>query len=249
MSRSKLIPSLLLGLLFLLILLASAPARLLLAILPAEQLILQGLSGSLWEGTASRVLVKSGSGWLHLGASSWSLSPLSLVVLAPRVEISSHWGRQTLNAVATLHSRNDIEFSDVYLLLDAALLQHFLPVGLVGDIAMQFKEITIRNQYPESATGRIVWQNGGWMSPQGSRQLGSYAVDVQPLASGGLAGEVISLAGDLQANGPIILDQENYSVDVQLSGSGLDDPQLRQALQLLAIPEGDTYRVRLKGSL
>jgi hypothetical protein len=87
------------------------------------------------------------------------------------------------------------------------------------------------------------------MSPQGSRQLGSYAVDVQPLASGGLAGEVISLAGDLQANGPIILDQENYSVDVQLSGSGLDDPQLRQALQLLAIPEGDTYRVRLKGSL
>lgn len=249
MNRSKLIPGSLLGLGLLLILLATAPARLLLAIVPAEQIILQGVSGTLWEGKASRVLVASGAGWLHLGVSRWSFSPLSLLTLAPRVEINSHWGRQTLKAELTLHSSHHIELRQLELLLDAAILQQYLPVSLVGDIAMQFEEITVREQYLESAVGRIAWREGGWLSPQGRRQLGSYALDVQPAASGGVVGEVISLAGDLQANGPVALNQSNYSIDVLLSGPGLDDPLLRQALQLVAIPEGDTYRVKLQGSL
>ena len=249
MSQSKLLPGALLGLVLLFILLANAPARLLLAIVPTEQIILEGLSGTLWSGRASRVLVASGSGWLHLGTSSWRLSPLSLLTFSPRLEVSSQWGRQNLKAEVSLHSSQHIELRQLELLLDASLLQQYLPVALVGDIAVQFEEIVVRDENLETAVGRIVWQEGGWVSPQGRRQLGSYALDVQPATGGGVVGEVISIAGDLQASGPVALKQSDYSIDVLLSGPGLDDQQLRQALQLVAIPEGDAYRVKLQGSL
>ncbi|MEP5569845.1 MAG: type II secretion system protein N, partial [Halioglobus sp.] len=247
--RSKLMPGALLGLGLLIVLLANAPARLLLAIVPDEQIILEGVSGSLWSGRASRVLVASGSGWLHLGTSSWRLSPLSLLTLAPRLDVNSQWGRQTLKAEVSLHSSQYVELRQLELLLDAALLQQYLPVALLGDIAMQFEEVVVRDRNLETANGRIVWQEGGWLSPQGRRQLGSYALDVKPATGGGVVAEVITLAGDLQASGPVALKQSDYSIDVLLSGAGLDDPQLRQALQLVAIPEGDDYRVKLQGSL
>lgn len=245
----KVFPSLVLGLALLVLLLANAPARLLLSVVPSDQVILQGLSGTLWNGRAGRALLASGSGWLHLGATRWKLSPFSLLTLSPRIEVASQWGRQTLVADITLHSQHEVELRQVDLLLDAALLQQYLPVGLVGDIALQFEEILIRDNTLGSAKGRIVWSDGGWLSPQGRRLLGSYAIDVAPLDPGAVRGEVISLSGDLQASGAIELQQSQYSVDVLLSGRGLDDPQLRQALQLVAIPENDDFRVKLQGKL
>lgn len=245
----KVLPSFVLGLALLVLLLANAPARLLLSVVPSDQVILQGLSGTLWNGHAGRALVASGAGWLHLGATRWQLSPLSLLTLTPRIEIASQWGRQTLAADITLHSQTEIELQQVDLLVEAALLRQYLPVGLVGDLSLQFDEILIEGNTLGSAKGRIVWRDGGWISPQGRRLLGSYAIDVASLDPGGVRGEVVSLAGDLQASGTIELQQSQYNVDVLLSGQGLDDPQLRQALQLVAIPQNDDFRVKLQGKL
>ena len=135
------------------------------------------------------------------------------------------------------------------MLVDAALLRQFIPVGLVGDMSAQFERLTIRQQLPTLAEGRIVWQGGGWISPQGRRPLGSYALDIRTSDTGLISGEVITLAGQLEAEGNLQLQQSQYAVDVLLSGSGLQDPQLAQALQLVAAPVDDGFRVRLEGGL
>ena len=246
---SRTVVGLVLGLVLLLLLVASAPARLLTSLLPEQQLILQGVSGTVWRGKASRALVAVQGGWMQLGATEWSLSPLSLLLFSPAVALESHWGRQTLVAELRLQSSDALELSNVDVLLDAGLSRQFLPVGLAGDVNLQFDEILIQDQLPVSASGRLVWQGAGWISPQGRRPLGSYAVDVTTADDGMLLGEVITLAGDLQAQGSLRLQQRQYGIDVTLDGPGLRDPQLTQALQLVAVPQGEGFRVRLDGEL
>ena len=47
----------------------------------------------------------------------------------------------------------------------------------------------------------------------------------------------------------VVLASGNYDVNVLLSGRGLQDPPLQQALQLVASPEDGNYRVQLQGAL
>lgn len=236
------------GLVLVFLLVANAPARILPGLLP-EGIRAQGVSGTLWHGRASRMLVAVQGGWLQLGASEWELNPLSLLLLTPEIELQSHWGRQTLSARVTLRSAGDIDLQSVDLLVDAGLLRQYAPVALVGDFAAQFDQLNIRQRALQSAQGRVVWQGAGWLSPQGRRSLGSYAVDIRTSAEGAISGSVITLAGDLQAEGDLQLRQDQYDIDVTLQGKGLEDPQLRQALQLVAAPAGDGFRVKLAGEL
>ena len=60
---------------------------------------------------------------------------------------------------------------------------------------------------------------------------------------------MVTLGGSLRADGRITLSDGNYDVDVLLAGDGLEDPQLRQALQLVAAPEGKGFRVALQGPI
>ena len=249
MTRSRLIAGLILALALLVYLLASAPARLLLSVVPGEGLILQGVRGTLWNGQASRVLLATGNGWLHLGATQWQLRPLSLLLLSPELAIESQWGRQTVEGDLKLYSEEEFALRGVQVSVDAALLRQYLPVGLEGDFSLQFEKLLVRNEALEEAVGRVVWQNGGWVSPQGPRQLGSYAVDLSTPEPGVIQGQVISLAGDLEAQGEVGLQGPQYSIDVVLSGQGLEDAQLRQALQLAAAPEGGDFRVTPEGGL
>lgn len=235
-------------LLLLFLLVASAPARLLSAILPPGQVTMQGVSGTLWQGVSSRTVAAVEGGYLHLGRVAWSLSPGSLLLFSPRIDIDSQWGNQRIRGELVYNSRGSIDFTNVDALIPAALVQQFVPLELSGNFALLLPRLDVVDAEPRAGEGRIVWQDGAWVSPDGKRPLGSYAIDFQQLAGEPLVGEVVTLSGSLEAAGKVSLDGRNYAVDILLSGPGLDDPQLKQALQLVAIPEGDDFRVSLEGA-
>lgn len=236
------------ALLLLVILVVSAPARILTAFVPGQQLILQGVSGTVWKGVSSRALVAVEGGYLHLGRLSWSLSPGSMLLLRPTVEVHSQWGSQRINAVVTYRPSGNMELTAVDALVPAALVRQFVPLQLSGEFAMQLSWLDIVDGLPVAGEGRLVWSNGGWTSPSGERSLGSYAIDFAPSANASMVGAVMTLSGALEASGGVSLDGRDYAVDIVLTGSGLDDPQLKRALQLIAIAEGESYRVVLDGA-
>ncbi|MFT4518680.1 MAG: general secretion pathway protein N [Halioglobus sp.] len=246
MRKSFFLGVFVLALVFLVSLVASAPARLLSLVLPGEQIVLQGLSGTLWQGSASRCMMRLPAGYLHLGAVQWSLDPLSLLLLAPKVQLSSEWGQQRIKGELVLRGAQDLDVRDLEGQVQANLLRHFAPVALNGTFSMQIASLQLRDGLPHSGKGRVLWEQGSWQSPRGPIQLGSYALDFEQAEGAPLEGKVVTLEGPLEAEGGLTLDQRKYTLDILVGSQETLDPQLQQALSLVAAPEGDNYRLFLE---
>jgi hypothetical protein len=225
----------------------SAPARLLGRLLPADQIIMQGFNGTLWRGGASRCLLRTGSGYLHLGAVRWSLSPVSLLLAAPRLSLDSTWGDQVIAGELVVRGAQDIDLEEFEARVAADLLRQFAPVALTGTLSVQIERMQLRNGLPLQGSGRLVWQDGGWQAPRGLLPLGSYALDFQQAQGEMLEGRVLTLSGPVEASGTVRLQGRDYAVDILVSGRGLADDQLQQALALIAAPQGGDYRIELSG--
>lgn len=231
------------------LLVARAPAHLLVRLLENTPVSAQGLHGTVWEGRASRVLVTTDAGLLHLGEVSWSLQPWSMLALAPRLHFSSLWGSQRLQANLQFRGRTDVNLEDVEASFDAALLRHLAPVALQGVVSLQARELRLHKGLPVQAEGRLLWQQAAWESPRGMLPLGSYAVDVVQPRGGDLNGDVVTLAGPVRASGRLQLRQSSYSIAVLIASDGNWDPQLQEALSLLARPVAEGYELHLEGQL
>ena len=230
-------------------LLVSAPARLLHLVLPAEQVQMQGFDGTVWRGSASRCLVRAGPGYMHLGAVQWSLDPMSLLLLAPRLTFSSAWAGQTIAGDLVLRGRQDVQLRDFEAVLSADVLRQFIPVSLTGTLSAQLHHLQVRAGLPYSGSGRLVWQEGGWKSARGALPLGSYALDFEQVPGEELLAEVLTLSGPVEAGGLVQLDGRKYTVDVLVSSDFSLDAELEQALSLVAVPGPQGYRVKLDGEL
>ena len=114
---------------------------------------------------------------------------------------------------------------------------------------MQLQELLLRDGLPARGAGRLVWQNGAWPTAQGVLPLGNYALDFRKEPEEPLTGQVVTLSGPVEASGVVELRERAYLVDVLLSGQGLQEPQLQQALGLIARPVDQGYRIKLEGEL
>lgn len=228
-------------------LLAAAPARLITYVLPEGQVVLQGLSGTLWEGRASRAMVRIPAGFAHLGSVNWSLSATSLLSLSPALAVESRWGSQRFSGEVTSRGENHYWLENVQARVAADLLRQFAPVALGGHFDLQLSELTLENALPNGGSGRIVWERAAWQAPRGPIALGTYALEFTQPADGPLSGTVLTLAGPLEADGRVAVTGREYLVDVLVRSDEALDGQLTQALTLMAAPEGDGYRLKLDG--
>lgn len=246
---SRMLGALALVLLLLISLLATSPARLLGLVLPSGQVVMQGFDGTLWQGTASRCLVQTPAGYLHLGAVSWQLSPWSLLLFAPRLTLESRWGNQTLSTGLVLRGGDDVDLTALDASIPADLLRQFVPVSLAGVLSVQLDQLSLRSGWPVEGAGRLVWQGGGWNSPSGPIPLGSYVLDFAQPPGSALAGDVVTLAGAVSAEGSVRLEGRSYDIDVMVRREGGLDERLQQALSLMARPVDGGYRIKLDGEI
>lgn len=237
-------------LVLLIALVATAPARLLPQLLPAGQVRMAGVSGTLWRGAASRCLLRTSAGHLQLGQLEWRLRPLSLLALAPTVEFQSQWGEQHASGVATVYGARDIGLRDVDARVDASLLRQLAPVAVDGQFALLAQRLRLKDGLPVGAEGRLVWEHGAWNMPRGRMPLGSYALAFeQPDETAPLTGEVLTLSGPVQAEGNVRLEGRAYALDLRISGEQGLDPALSQALSLMARPDGEAFQLEVQGAL
>lgn len=236
--------------LLLVLMLINAPARLLTLALPDDGVALQGLNGTLWQGSAARAVVDTPAGALHLGAVEWRLRPLSLLSFAPSMDIQSRWGRQELTGRVTLRGPRDLDLRDVEATVSADLLRQFLPVEVDGTFSAQLASLSLRSGMPVAGEGRLVWRDASWSSPEGAQPLGSYGLDFSQPEGEALTGQVITLEGPVQAEGRVSLEGATYELDLRIGGGGRLNSQISNALSLLAEPQPDgSFQLQLDGEI
>ncbi len=249
MKMSRLVGAAALALLLFVSLLMTAPARLIGLVVPGDQVLLRGLSGSVWDGSASSVMLRLPQGYFQLGTVQWSLHPLSLLTLSPHLTVRSEWGDQRLAGEVILRGQQDLDLLNLDAQLAASLLGRFAPVAVEGFFSLQSDLLQMRDGMPYSGNGRLVWQNAGWKSPRGLVPLGTYALDFQQPEGDAVQGDIITLTGPLEANGSLQLLQRHYELDVQLVSDTALDAQVQQMLSLIAQPDGAGFRLTLVGDL
>ena len=228
----------------------TAPARLLGLVIPGDQIVLSGFTGTLWRGAASRCLIAVPGGFLQLGRIDWQLRPLSLLLFAPRLQIASQWGQQRFSGDLALQGAQDITLRDTDARFSASLVKQFAPLELGGDISAQISVLQVRSGMVLAGEGRLVWQRAAWSSPQGLQPLGAYAVDFSQQPNAPLVGEILTLAGPITAQGQAELNGRAYTLAIELGSEEPPMPaSLQRALALLARPVGDGYQLALAGEL
>ena len=249
MKFSRLALAACLAVVFTAALILSAPARLLSWFVPGNAMLLQGLSGTVWQGSASRSVVRLPVGQFHLGRIDWSLDPVSLLLFRPRLTLDSQWGAQTLSGTVTVRGTRSADVSDFDANFSASLAKHFAPLAVEGSVSVQLRDVAIRDGFPAGGEGRAVWQNAAWASPQGPVSLGSYALDFRQAENAPVLGEVVTLAGPMRAEGEASLDQRRYDINVVITSDDVIAGPIQHALSLMAAPEGNGYRLSLEGDL
>jgi general secretion pathway protein N len=230
------------------LLLITAPARLIPRLPGTENLVLAGLSGSLWQGEAARAVLLTTAGPVHLGRLRWRLHPLSLITLAPRLQVGSDWGAQRFQGQLRLRGTT-LQLRQVDASLDAALARQLLPVGLRGRLSLQLEALDWNGSRLTEAAGSLVWQQAAWESRGALKALGSYAARLDSDGDGLVTARIETLAGPVQASGSLVLNGLLYSITARITSDGAMDPELAQALSLVAVPEENGYLLRLDGAL
>jgi general secretion pathway protein N len=228
---------------FLMILLVTAPARLLDVFLPADQLSLQGYSGSLWRGRASSASLAVAGGWLQLGELEWELSPLSLLLLSPRLQFESRWGRQMVVADVQISPSGSLQLRNTSLGFSATLVKQWLPVTLAGTLELLLVKMQVRDGMPVAGQGRLVWRDALWIGNRSRQALGDYVLEFTVEAGQQVRGTVTTLSGSVQVGGSFEVQGRSYSVDAMLNTEQGFDPELASALQLLAAPVDGGYQL------
>lgn len=232
------------------------PARLAGWVLPSSVITADGYAGTLWQGSAARALIATPGGWFHLGGLRWQLSPLSLLLARPTATVEAAWGDQRLAGTVTWRGGDRLQVRDARFAVDAALLKELAPVALRGRLAGDFTQLALADGLVHALEGRMTWERAAWDAPGSSFALGSYAVDFAPAAggaqaagSGGVQGEVLTLAGPLEASGTLALVDRRYRVDLTLGSERPLPRPLTEALSLLAAPTDRGFHLVLDGEL
>lgn len=224
-----------------------APARLLGVLLP-DRLILSAVSGSVWRGTAARSVWQLDNGALILGRVNWRLSPLSLVLLQPTVTINMEWGGQRLVGAFTQNLSGATEIKDFQAEFDTGLIRQFLPLYIGGRIIADFSKISLASNQLQSLDGTLTWQSAVWTAAAGDMSLGDYLLELSG-KNRQVQGRVTTLSGGLMVAGTVAVAENNYEIDLDLSGPVTANPDLADALQLLATPSATGFDMVMKGRL
>lgn len=230
-----------------LLLLVSAPARLLNVWLPEQTLRLEGYSGSIWRGSASSALLAVDGGWLQLGELQWRLALRSLPLLSPRVEIQSSWGPQHLSANVQLYPNGSLRLHQASVSFDAGLIKQWLPIQLGGALQLRVNDVDIVAGELLSGRGQLVWQRAFWTGNNSSQLLGDYVLEFVLQGARTASANITTLAGPVQVEGSLAVREKSYSVDARLSSAQGFGSELASALQLMAAPVPGGYHLKFSG--
>lgn len=207
---------------------------------------LQGIDGTLWEGSASQVSYAAAP----LGRLQWSLARAALLGGGATGEVALSGSAIQGKAQFSAH-RQRLDLNDAELSFPASLLTPVLDIPslvLLGTVSARMQSIVIEQGLVQSIHGHMVWDQLG-VGGAAAANLGSLRVDFEPSPDGRIIGRIRDQGGPLRAKGTIELQGQNYQLEVELDARPGAD-QIRETLLYIGERRADGGSLlRVNGSL
>ena len=226
---------------------ATAPAALVVKPLAQQNVFLEGVSGTLWQGSAQSLSARANGEVLAWGKLEWAVSPWDLIALVPEVTFSTDFGAQWMSGNVLFDGFESVALRNLKGAIPAELARLVAPLSLGGSFEFEFEELRwSKDQGATEVSGKARWRNAVWLAPSEKVPLGDYTVLLSSIA-GGIEARIGTLSGPVNAEGQLSAVNNNYTVDLAINPTGRHEAKLRQNLSLIAVPESEALRIKLSG--
>lgn len=239
--------------LYLLSLVLTAPASLLIRFVPKNSGVEIGeVSGTVWQGKLSQLDYRN---QFQLQRLTWDFDWLALFTLNLKADIKFNNGRRELvGNGSVVYGLDGPALTNVNAQMQATEIMPYLqlpvPVTPSGNFELVIEHFTQGSPYCDELDGYLVWHDGNVETPMGNIDFATPNVDLS-CDEGNLAASLKQQSDDLIANANILLTKGGrYQLEGDIMGGEQLDPNILQALSWLGPKQksGETL-LNLKGRL
>lgn len=163
-------------------------------------LALSGVTGTVWNGSASLASLRQPAQEYSLGQLSWSLSPLSLLTFSPCAQITTKLPMQQFDGEVCSGSGGAVKVRNADVSLPVALLQAKLPVPVQGQFSSHIDELELRGNVLLKLKGKLTWNGARVNTGANWLDLGSYAAELSDNGNNGISAKLFHLAGPVDVD-------------------------------------------------
>lgn len=234
---------------YFILLIATIPARPITDLLNENSPVtIQGVSGTLWQGTAYSITVEN----IQLKKTEWSFSPWQLFTGKLSTDINTNLLDNNISAEVGTSLLGRYFINDLSAKISASEVAELANIPfaqLAGTITINIEHAQWKQGETPLATGEINWKDAS-ITVADTASLGNIDIILSE-SEQQLNAEIKNQGGDLKIAGTAELAEETkYSVDVKLSPTATANNNLKQSLGLFAKRQSNgEYVLKKSGSL
>ena len=233
-------------LVFLVVLIATFPARVAYRWLAPADLQLSGIEGSLWSGSAAQGM----AGGAYFSDISWQLIPQSLFSGELAYSTTARPASGNLAADVSIGATGELRIENVVgnLPLDLAH-PAFQANGIRGDLKLDFRQLTLVDTLPVAAEGTLTISNL-FVRDLSAAVIGDIQAEFRT-TDGRMAATVNDVSGVVELSGDFVVEADrSYRLTGLVRARPDAPPSIEQQLQFLGTPDNDGMRpFRFEGTL
>ena len=205
---------------FLIVLIATFPARVAYNWLAPAEIQLSGISGSIWNGSA----IDGKAGGAYIQNLAWQFKPMALLGGNLAFTASGNPAAGTMNTEVALGLDGNLTLTDFVGSVPLDLVhQSFQQVGIRGDVAMQLDSLIIKDGLPVAAYGAVTVTD--FFAPLLSKsEIGDGRADFLT-TDVGIVGNVEDMSAVLDVSGTITLEQNGSYTFIGEVGETAETPR------------------------
>jgi len=217
------------------LLIATIPANLITELINENTNVhINGVSGSLWDGTAYSIDIDN---YAKLENTHWSFNPWKLLVGRAAVELDTRYLKNEISTEASLSLTGRLYINNLTASISADQLAKLANIPLVqldGQLTMNIDSAQWKQGELPLATGVINWTNA-IVSVAESASLGNISITLSESEQETLAANVSNKGGDIIISGTAeLISDENYAVDLKFKPTATTKDSLLQSLGMFA---------------
>ncbi len=211
---------------------------------------IQGISGSLWDGSAAAITINR---QYTLNNTDWNFRGWHLFKGEVSAQINTHYQQQAVSGNFDIHPSGKITAHNVNAGMEAATLAQLarLPLAeLSGRVSLKIDQLEWQQGRVPHAVGRLQWNNAAVTVAETAR-LGDIVIALTKNQKWPLHASISNRGGEIKLEGEANVSEDgNYSLNLNMLPDKSASSNVRSSLSMIAKPRPNgSYQLNNNGNL